>query len=495
MRNRILILGAAAAIALAGWSCSDKTAVRIRYQAEKMYYAANKALTAAEFRGDVDDPAVARNLRDQFSAVAAYGFAALDTVTPAFDQQENRQLSGIVYQSTSRLAQMYFAARRYDTLVVLIERLIDKATLNRTEQATTWYNFGRALQVGGRRDSSLSVYTTAIDKFVPPVNDSGHVLLLVFNLPLRIHQAFVDGQDSASAAQWYARAEAYYQKWSATSGQPTELSMTSLGNLGRLYEDAQEWSKAAATLHQMVDSTGAIAPVPKLHIADLYAEKLGRYDDAIALYDELDRILVGPDTAARPQIYEKRAGVYLNKKDYAKAREILNSIESRWPGYFKASPDAQYTKARTFELENNWGRAETEYRYLIDHYPGSEPALAAYLYLAGKAEKEGREAEAEQWYSRAEKAYKTIIAQKPGTRDEALALYFLADLHRQKKQWSEAATTLSQVFQKFPETIQGLRAASMAADVYRDKLGNTRTADSLEMAVEQAALARSTAAQ
>ena len=108
---------------------------------------------------------------------------------------------------------------------------------------------------------------------------------------------------------------------------------------------------------------------------------------------------------------------------------------------------------------------------------------------------EGREAEAEQWYSRAEKAYKTIIAQRPGTRDEALALYFLADLHRQKKQWSEAATTLSQVFQKFPETIQGLRAASMAADVYRDKLGNTRTADSLEMAVEQAALARSTAAQ
>lgn len=495
MRNRILILAATAALGVSLCGCSDRTAVRIRYQAEKLYYAANKALTAAEFRGDADDPAVARNLRDQFSAVAAYGHAALDTVTPQLDPQENRQLSGIVYQSTTRLAQMYFAARRYDTLVVLLERLMEKATLNRSEQAITWYNYGRALQVGGKRDSSLAVFSAAIEKFVPPVNDSSQVLLLVFNLPLRIHQAFVEGQDSIRAAEWYSRAEAYYQKWSATTGEPTQLSMTSLGNLGRLYEDAGRWERAAATLQLMVDSTGEVAPVPKLHIADLYAEKLGRYDEAIALYEELDRILVGPDTVARPQIYEKQAGVYLNKKNYPKTREVLNAIENRWPGYFKASPDAQYTKARSFELENNWERAETEYRYLIDHYAGSEQALAAYLYLAEKAQKEGRPAESEQWYTRAEKAYKTIITQKPGTRDEALALYFLADLHRQRKEWPEAASTLSKVFEKFPASIQGLRAAVMAAEVYRDKLGNTRAADSLEMAVEQAAIARSTASE
>lgn len=495
MSNRIVMFAASAAIAVSVWSCEDRTAVRIRYQAEKMYFVANKAFTAAEFRGDANDPAVSRNLRDQFSSVVTYGHAALDTVTPQLDQQENRQLSGIVYQSTSRLAQMYFAARRYDTLVVLLEKLMKKASLTRTEKAVTWYNYGRALQVGGNRDSSLRVFATAIEKFTPPVNDSGHVLLLVFNLPLRIHQAFVDGRDSVRAEEWFARAEEYYQNWSTTSGEPTELSMTSLGNLGRLYEDAGKWDKAAATLLRMVDSTGAVAPVPKLHIADLYAEKLGRYDEALSLYDELDKILVGPDTAARPQIFEKQASVHISKKNYAKAREILNSIESRWPGYFKASPDAQYAKARTFELENNWERAEAEYRYLIERYPGSESALAAYLYLAEKAQQEGRRAESEQWYSRGEKAYRTIITQKPGTRDEALALYFLADLHRQKKEWLEAAATLGQVFAKFPESIQGLRAGMMAAEVYRDKLGNGRAADSLEMAVEQVAMARSTASE
>ncbi len=121
--------------------------------------------------------------------------------------------------------------------------------------------------------------------------------------------------------------------------------------------------------------------------------------------------------------------------------------------------------------------------------------MGAYLYLAEKAQKEGREAEAEQWFQRAEKAYKTIATQKPGTRDEALALYFLADLHRVNKRWDEAAAVLSQVFAKFPETIQGQRAALMAADVYRDKLNNDRAADSLIIAVQEAAMMQSTASQ
>lgn len=495
MSRRFIALVAVVACGLGFSGCADKPAVRIRYQAEKLYYSADKALQAAVFRGDEDDPAVARGLRDQYSAVTAYCYAALDTVTPALDPQENRQLSGIVYQSTTHLAQMYFAARRYDTLAVLLERLMSKATLNRTEQATTYYNYGRALQVGGARDSSLRVFINSIERFTPPVNDSGQVLLLVFNLPLRIHQAFVDGRDSARAAQWYARAEAYYQKWSTATSAPSELSMTSLGNLGRLYEDAEQWEKAAATLSRMVDSTGSVAPVPKLHIADLYAEKLEKYDSALLLYSELDQALVGADTVARPQIYEKQAKIYMSKKEYAKAREILTSIESHWPRYFEVSPGAQYAKAQSFELENNWGRAETEYRFLIDHYAGSEQAMGAYLYLAEKAQKEGREAEAEQWFQRAEKAYKTIASQKPGTRDEALALYFLADLHRTKKQWPEAADVLSQVFAKFPETIQGQRAALMAADVYRDKLNNNRVADSLIIAVQEAAMMQSTASQ
>lgn len=467
------------------WGCSDSPAVRLRYQAEKLYYDAEKAAEGANLSGTLADPAVARSLRDQYGAVVEYCFAALDTVTPAKYPQENRELSGIAYQSTTRLSQMYYSARRFDTLATLLGRLMEKATLRRSEQATNLYNYGRALQVGGRWDSAMSVFSTAIERFSPPVNDSGHVLLLIFNLPIRIHKAYFDGRDQTNQPLWFARAEAYYQKWSEATSGPTELSMTSLGNLARLYEDAEMWERSAATLSRMRDSTGAVAVVPRLHIADLYAEKLNRPDEAIAMYRELGAVLIGPDTMSRPGLLVKEAVAHMGKKDYARAREILTDISSRWPRFFAASPKAQYYKARCFELENNWNRAETEYRFLIDHYAGSEEALATYLYLAKKASDDGRKAEAELWYDRAEKTYKSQATQRVGTNEEAIALYFQAELYRVKQEWAASAKTLALVFAKFPQSVPGQRAAIMAAEVYRDKLNDSRTADSLMMALQE----------
>lgn len=472
--------------------CSDNTAVRLRYQAEKQFYAAEKAAQAASFRGEGEDPAVVRSIRDQFGSVANLCLAGLDTVTKDLYPQENRQLSAIAYQSTTRLAQMYLGARRFDTLAVLVSRLLDdKATLSRSELATTYYNYGRALQLGGNWDSALSTYSTALGKFTPPVDDSGHVLLLVFNLPLRIHRAFLGGPNETGRADWFTRAETYYQEWSRFSTRPTELSMTSLGNLGRLYEDAEMWDRAAATLLTMQDSTGATAAAPRLRVADLYVERLNRPDDAIAIYRDLDRLLVGRDTIARPGLLEKEVLAYMAKKDYAQARQVLTDISNRWPTFFANSSAAQFTKAKCFELEGNWSRAETEYRYLIDHFPTSEEGLSTYLYLAQKAADDGRSLEADQWYERAEKAYSSLAAKNPGTAQEAVALYFKADMHRQRKDWPAAAEALVSVFSRFPQTEPGQRAAAMAADVYRDKLNDNRKADSLIIALQEATVAES----
>jgi tetratricopeptide (TPR) repeat protein len=491
MRRTQCALTAILGVVILFCGCTDNTAVRLRYQAEKQFYHAEKAAQAASFRGESVDPAVARNIRDQFGDVANLCLANLDIVTREKYPQENRQLSAIAYQSTTRLAQMYLAVRRFDTLAVLISQLLDRATLSRSELATTYYNYGRALQLGGKWDSSLVTYSTALAKFRPPVDDSGHVLFLVFNLPLRIHKAFRGSRDEAGRADWFMRAEAYYREWSKSTAHPTELSMTSLGNLGRLYEDAEMWDRAAATLLTMQDSTGATAAAPKLHVADLYVERLNRPDDAIAIYRELDGMLVGRDTLSRPALLQKQALACMNKKDYTQAREILTDIGKRWPAFFAVSSAAQYNKARCFEMENNWNRAETEYRFLIDHYPTSEEALSTYLYLAQKATDGGRSLEADQWYERAEKTYSSLVAKNPGSTLEAMALYFKADMHRQKKNWPAAAEALVSVFSRFPLTEPGQRAAVMAAEVYRDKLNDNRKADSLIIALQEVTVAES----
>jgi tetratricopeptide (TPR) repeat protein len=366
---------------------------------------------------------------------------------------------------------------------------LKSADLGKAELATSYYNYGRALQLSNNWDSAQQVYANALQIFAPPTDDQNGVLFLVFNLPLHIHRAFSEARDSANARLWFNRALQYYQRWSSTQGQPTALSTMSLGNLARLYEDAGMWDRSAAMLLTMKDPSGDVAAGPKLHLADIYVEHLNRPDSALVLYDQLSSALQGLDTIFRPALMVKKSLTYIAKKEYTKARELLTRISAQWRGFYAGSPSAQFNKAKCFEMENKWDRAETEYRFLIDNYPGSEEALSTYLYLAQKAAKDGRTRESQQWYERAEKDFDALAVKGAGTAQEAIALYFKADLYRLRENWSGAAATLQRVFERFPQTDPGRRAAMMAVDVYRQKLDDNRRADSLVVAFQQAMMA------
>jgi tetratricopeptide (TPR) repeat protein len=485
MRKSLLLLMGLAAVAFVT-TCGNNTAVRLRYEAEKLYYEADKAAQAADFRGEHENAAVARNMRDQFGRAADLCFAALDSVPAA--TVEHRQLSVIAFASTSRLVQMLLDSRRFDTSVVLIGRLLTLTDLGKGEQEITWYNYGRAVQLAGHWDSAQTIFRIALEKFAPPIDDRGGIQLPLFNLPIRIHWALAEAGDSVGTRLWFNFAEQYYKRWSHTDGEPTALSMTSIGNMARLYEDADMWDRSAQMLFAMKGPNGKIADAPKLRLADIYVEHLNRPDEALAIYDELDGLLQGADTAARPALMVKKSLAYISKKDYAKARELLTQISTRWPGFYAQTSSAQFNKAKCFEMENNWDRAEAEYRYLIDNYPRSADALSTYLYLARRTDSLGRALESKQWYERAEKAFDDLAARGAGTEVEAMAMYFKADLFRQRGEWTLAASTLQQVFERFPNTDPGRKAGMMAIGLYRKQLNDNRRADSLVVVFQQTLL-------
>ncbi|MBI5266191.1 MAG: tetratricopeptide repeat protein [candidate division Zixibacteria bacterium] len=466
-------------------SCGNPD-VRLRYEAEKLYYEADKAASAATSIGGSQDPAVSRTVRDQFGKVAEFCFTALDSVPSG--TKEHRQLSIIAFASSSRLVGMFLDSRRFDTCATLLERILALPDIGKGEQEVTWYNYGRVIQLSGHWDSAQTIFINALAKFAPPVDDRGQVQLVLLNLPLRIHRALAEAGDAKGAKFWFDFAQEYYQKWSQANGKPNALSMMSTGNLARLYEDAGMWERSAQMLVAMKGPDGKTAPEPNRHLADLYVEQLNRPEEALAIYDELYGQLQGADTAGRPMLVMKKSLAYISKKDWAKARELLTQISTRWRGFYSQTPSAQYNKAKCFEMENNWERAESEYRFLIDNYPGSADALSAYLYLAQKIGEMGRATESKQWYERAEKAFDDLAVRGAGTGAEAMALYYKADLYRQREQWPLAAETLQKVFERFPNTEPGQRAGLMAIDVYRKQLNNNRTADSLGVVYQQTLL-------
>jgi len=222
-----------------------------------------------------------------------------------------------------------------------------------------------------------------------------------------------------------------------------------------------------------------MAPSARMRIASLHAGYLDRPDLAIEQYDHILANLTGRDTLQRPVILYNKGLVQMHQKEYSLARQTLIDVKRRYEDFFARTPVVQFAIARSFEFQDNWGRAETEYKFLINNFPTSEQSLSTYLFLVDKYREQERVIEAERMEQRAEAQYRDLATTMPGTRVEAAALSYLAELARRRSDWPRAIEILGEVFDKFPANEFGFRAAITASIIYRENLGDIAAADSL----------------
>jgi tetratricopeptide (TPR) repeat protein len=284
--------------------------------------------------------------------------------------------------------------------------------------------------------------------------------------------------DSLKSAQAFVRAERYYGDL-ASGRSGTRATVAANAMLARLYIDHGSWQSAVTVLGKLVDSAGTVNRDAKLRIADLRAAHLADYDTALRLYDEVMATLKGRDTMLKPILFFKKSLVQLEMKKYDQARQILVQIQRDYPGYYATDPLPQFTKARSFENEGNWNRAETEYKFLIENYPPSEQTFSTLLYLADQYAAMGRKLEAERLLERASQTFDQAAQQGAGSGIEALALMYKAELFRRQQDWLRSAQMLVTVSDKFPGSDFGRNALLTAVNVYRQKLNAAGTADSL----------------
>ena len=458
--------------------CGSSDATRLRYDAEKLVHQAEKLAQDANIKQQLGDERIARQIRDAFGASLTSAYAALDKLDRGRDSIEYIQLSQIALRSASRLSQFFFAIRHYDTCTVVLTDLLNRLWLPPMETAATWVNLGQALQSSGQWDSAVVIYNKAIDLINPPIDAKGDVITPVFNLSVQMYRVYKRIGDSVDARMQYTEAISYYEKF-ARQRSETKLGMGSWAVLANLYGDENRWPEAIAALQQLKTSTGEVDWRAASRIADIYALQLREFDRAYQMYDDLQMKLTGQDTIARPVLIFKKALALLEQKQYERARNILVDLNRDYRGYFAGNPAPQYVKAKSFDLEGNWGRAETEYRYLIDNYTTSDQAMSTYLYLGEELAKRGRQAEAEKWMGRADEFYNSIATRSAGKLVEARAMTYRAELLHRKGDWTGTSALLLQIFDKFPANSQGHSALIAAAGIYRDKLGDPAKADSL----------------
>jgi tetratricopeptide (TPR) repeat protein len=460
------------------WSCTQNEAVRHRYAAEKKFHEAEKLLGNARIRPELGTSEQMEQIRSRYQGVLVYTMNALEEVDSSSHPVEFAQLGTIAHRSTLRLAGLLHSDRQYDSCIALFGTLLNKTRLSSPEMMSAYVLLGQSIQASGNWDSAVSVYTYALDNYYPPVDEAGEVVLSLFNVPLLLFRVSSFTGDTIRAAQYKERAENYYR--GLIDEYPgSNMAVASHGNLARLYYDGQDWRNSIAHLNELVDSTGATLVESRIRIADIYGAYLGRLDSALAQYDDIMEDLTGRDTLVKPLIMYKKSLVYLEQGDYVRCRRILGQLQDDYPAYYNYQPTAQYVKARAFELEGNWDRAETEYKYLIEQYDGSDEAMTVHMYLARQLADMGRTAESELWYDRAEKYFDKVALRGKGTEREGRALMYKAELYRTLREWNKAAGVLAEIFEKYPDTEVGRNALLTAAGLYRRRLDNPVVADSL----------------
>ncbi len=461
-----------------GLACSDFQPAKFRYEAQKRLHFAEKLLNDARLKNELSNPTVIGQIQTAYNDALDYCLGVLDSVDRVRSAREWEDLSKLSFQAGTRLSQFLFPEQKYDSSLVVLRRMSSKLSLPILESTSLKVNLAEILQASGRWSEAIAAYSEAVDMLNPPVDPSGQIIRSVFDLPAHIYHIQRQTADSPAWNQSLQRAFSYYRSFLGSRPNPN-LTLAAHGNLAALYADVGDWRASIAELNQMKDSTGAIGLDAQVRIADVYAGEVPGFDSALAMYERIGTRLIGRDTALRPILLFKRSLVYIEMKKYGEARRLLTELERNYRSYFLASPATQQTKARCYELDGNWDRAETEYRFLIENYTGSEEAMGAYLYLGEQFAKQGRTTEAERWLQKAEAYYQQTAERSVGSPTEARALMYKAEMLRRRSDWPGAAAVLTSIFDKFPDSDIGHKAAMTAVGLYRDKLANPATADSL----------------
>lgn len=458
--------------------CADNSAVSLRYSVEKKLHRAERALEKSNIKPELVTPEASAEIRQLYAEAADLGVIALDSIDQKRFPVEYRELQHLAFQATGQLARMYYYDRQFTKAITALERLLSITDLQPLYILATQINLGRSLQASRQWDSALAVYDMALEGHYPPIDETGDVLLTLLNLPTHIHRIEHLAGDSVAAAERLAWALEYYGNLVETFPE-ANLKAAAHGNLARLYDQTGQWQKEIDQLYLLLDSTSSAYATIRIKIADLYGIRLRQFSQATELYNELATELEGTDSVLYAIVQHKIAAVKMEQGRYSEARQIGTKLKRNYRWYFDTSPLTQYLIARSFELEDNWNRAEIEYNYLIENYRGSDEALAAFLYVAEYLENAGRKAEAERKFEDAEKYYQQVAATSSGTIVEAKALAYQADLFARQEDWPKTAKLFLHLFERFPETETGRRALLRASGIYKHKLGDVVTADSL----------------
>ncbi|KAA3634855.1 MAG: hypothetical protein DWP97_06065 [Calditrichaeota bacterium] len=459
-------------------SCSHNPALEDRYNAEKMLNNAENMLKETQaFNSSLPEQKLTE-LSAEFNKIVDFCYAALDKYDSTKYPIEVNQIGFITYQSVIRLSQLYYSHQKYSQSVEITEKLLNNVSIPRDYQSNVYINLGQALQAAGNWDSAYAVFSGTLERFSPPLTNTGKIITPVMYLPLYIFRTVRFTESPQQVSYQLNKTEQYYIDL-LVNADNTKLRESARENLAKLYEETGQWEKELEQLEDMLDPSAESYNDILMKQADILGGKLKMFDSALTIYDFIFARTKPEDSDTRANIYFNRSLIDLAKGNYSSSRDWLNKIEVEYRSIYHREPLFQYNLAKSFELENNWERAEQEYNLLLEKFKGSSESMMTLLYLVDRFKKLNQTKISNYWFESAQTYFEDIAKINRGEELEARALLYSADLFKRAENYTKSSDILLEIYNKFPKSPQGRQALYRAIRLNNNELKDTNKADSL----------------
>ncbi len=387
----------------------------------------------------------------------------------SFDVDESKAAS-MAGESLLQAARLYQLSGKKDKCKEILAEFSERFPRNRNHKAVARLQLGRMEEDAGNQKEAEKIYLKLLEDYYPPADlelrPNGDVL----DLPVRIAKLYHEIGDTAKTEYYLNYAEKYYQGI-IDKFKYSPLGLTTIRYLADTYVMRDKPREAIKLLETVTDSTGEVFGTAQMMIANIYGTELGDLKNARIRYE---KIVNDPaDSSLHPKAYLQLAKIDFLDSNYSQCRAKISTIKDKFPRYVATQAHAQQILARSFEAEKDFGRAFSEYQWLLRNYSESREAIETYRHLPPFLRKNGQEELAVEWDKKSTEMLSQIRDKNKGAGAGLAAQTNLINLLAEQEKWAEVTKEFENLQETYPRSQAGTEALLKAGNIYRDKLGDS----------------------
>ena len=180
------------------------------------------------------------------------------------------------------------------------------------------------------------------------------------------------------------------------------------------------------------------------------------------------------------------ARLYMVKEEYENARSQLNSIISKFSAMKAICSEATYFIGYTYEKQEKWSQALTQYKKIISDYPITRRGMGMPIYIAQYYKAKHQPEKMIAAFKEAIVHYDALAKANPGTVLAYSAGVSVANCYAAIKDWANTISSLNNIIEKYKGKINADGILMNIAVIYSKELKDkTKAKEVLERLVKE----------